>query len=284
MPATSHPERRFTINKNRRHNRNIRQMCTAVIGRIEHICVAICCIGAQPHDRFDTVRHRPKMHGHVRGIGNQITACIKDRTREVQPLFDVHGPTGVGKRSPHFICDRHEQIAHDLKHNRIGFGASGRWTCDRADAVQNQISVVVHDSPPSRFNHIGPCRFQNDRRAHNCLPNTQRGTVIDRRGVAATAIGHISLCNRHSVAFGLRDHHVWLIRTGTQCFCADHFKDDLPLWRRKTETLLVHGLECRLHRDYIAKWDLQRLVRPVIAHMGHSRHSGVCEPLGMDLF
>ena len=114
MTTAAQPERRFPIHKHGRHDRDVGQMRTAIVGRVQHKRVPINRIGAQAHDRFDTVRHRPQMHRHMGRVRHKIALRIKDRTRKIQAFLDVHRPTCVSKGRTHLIGDRHEQIAHDL--------------------------------------------------------------------------------------------------------------------------------------------------------------------------
>ena len=43
------------------------------------------------------------MNWYMRGVRNQITACVNYRTTEIKPFFDIYRPRRVGQRRAHLV-------------------------------------------------------------------------------------------------------------------------------------------------------------------------------------
>jgi len=155
MPARTEPKRGFTVQKHRRNHSDIGQMRAATIGRVEHEGVALRHIRVEPHDGLDAVGHRPQMHRNMRCIGDQMALRVKDGAREIEALFDVHRPCGVGQGRTHLIRHGHEQIRHDFEQNRIGVCAHGSHAHGGGVAGQNEIAKPIQPRRPAGFDEIG---------------------------------------------------------------------------------------------------------------------------------
>ena len=91
-------------NKDRRDNRDIRQMGATEVGVInhQHICRAPGSLADQiSHGK----RHTPEMHGDVRCLADQLAILTKERAGEIQPVFDIRRKSSPAQYDAHLITN-----------------------------------------------------------------------------------------------------------------------------------------------------------------------------------
>ena len=123
MPAIAHKEQNFAARtvEHRRHDRQIRQVCAAVEGIIQHDGISRSqCVAPAAYHGLHALPHRPEMNRHVRRIRNERSPAIEDRAGEVEPLTHVDAGGGVLQHGPHLLGDIHEEIVEELKQHRVG--------------------------------------------------------------------------------------------------------------------------------------------------------------------
>ena len=117
------------IVEHRDDHRDVGQMGSAAIGVVEDICVAapdaapVRRLASRLDDRPDALAHRSQMHRDMRGVGDQRARRVEQGAGKIEPLLDIDRSCGRLQRDAHFLGDRHEQIAENLEHHRVGVGA-----------------------------------------------------------------------------------------------------------------------------------------------------------------
>ena len=238
----------LVFGKDRGHHRNIGQVGAAIIGRVEHVNVAGRHGRVLGDDRFDAAVHRPQMHRHVRGIGDQGAGRIEHRAGKVQPFLDVDRIGGVLKGHPHLLGNRHEKIVENLQHDRVGIGANGRCALHGCVAGHHDMALRRHLRGPSRLDHQGCMGLQNQRRAGHRLAG-QQGVAVKNRGVVPGATGEnlrggARGCRRPALAGDC----VFMHRSaGHDCLHLQRFDDQRLVGEDKAELGLVQRFEGVAH-------------------------------------
>ena len=157
-------------------------MRAATIGIIEHEDIARCdCSGVIRNDCLHARAHRTQMNRHVWRIGNQGAACIEDRAGKIEPLLDVHRMGGVLQAIAHLLGNRHEEIAEDFEHHRIGVSADRMQGCTRRHAAQDQIAARAHGGAPADVDDRGRGGIAHDCRAIDDRADRQRLAIEEWR-------------------------------------------------------------------------------------------------------
>ena len=105
---------------------HIRKMRAAVVGRVQNIRVPVANLaGALANDGLDALAHGAEVHRHVRRVGDQRAARVKNRAGKIQPLFDVDRRRGVLQHRSHLLGDRHEKVVKNFQLHRVGVRAGG---------------------------------------------------------------------------------------------------------------------------------------------------------------
>lgn len=73
---------------------------------------------------FDGLSHGSEMDGNMGGIGDKISASVKDGIGKVQPFFDVSGNGGLLEGAPHLLAYGHEEIAENGEEERVAGGTA----------------------------------------------------------------------------------------------------------------------------------------------------------------
>ena len=184
--------------KNRRHHSDIRQVCAAVIGIIQHIHISrLHPARIFSHHGFDRFAHRAQMHRHMWRIGNQASLRIKQGAAEIQPLFDIHRVRCLLQSQTHLLGNRHEEIVKHLQHDWVHHGANGVTCFPGRCTIQHQMILCADLSLPLRLNNNGRVLLCDDGRAGNFLTYCQRITFIDGRCKGSIARCHGGLRHRH---------------------------------------------------------------------------------------
>jgi hypothetical protein len=102
------------------------------------------------------------VHRHVRRIGDQIALRIEQRTREVQPLLDVHRMRRVLQLKPHLLGDVHEQVVEHLQQHRVHRGSRRKALRARYAAHQFQVIQRGQCGAPARLHHRGGVLLRDD--------------------------------------------------------------------------------------------------------------------------
>ena len=152
------------------HNGDIRQMGTAVVRVVDRIHLTRPhCADPAADDFPDGGAHRAEMYRNVRCIGNQVAVRIEQRTREVQPLTDIHRLGSRLQPEAHLLGDRHEQVVEDLQEHGIGLGARiglhGGY-----HPLGEQMSGLGQLRLPAIVDDGGGVGLDDDRRAGHSLP------------------------------------------------------------------------------------------------------------------
>jgi len=150
MTARRHEESPLAADEDRSNHGDVRQMSSAIVGRVarKHVALHHCGPVARD-DRRNAIAHRSEMHGHVRGIGDEVTVRVEDGAGEIEPLLDVHRGCGALQSGAHFLGDRHEQIGHHLEQNGIGSGSGMPPRRSRRCAREDQRARRTHFRPPA---------------------------------------------------------------------------------------------------------------------------------------
>ena len=144
MAARSRVEQRgrFTWKKDGRDNGDVRYVSAARVRRIEYKRITrLHLSGALLKNHANAFAHRTQVHRHVWRIGDEIAKRIKDRAREVEPLFDVDRIARVRERDAHLFGNRHEQVVEHFEQYRVGGGAYGVGALSPLCALQHKMIV-----------------------------------------------------------------------------------------------------------------------------------------------
>ena len=118
VTAAAHEEADFlaVIVKDRCDHGDVRQMCSAIEWIVQRHDVARFQAAATiAHDRADAFPHGPKVHGHVRRVGDQPARGIENRAGEVKPFFDINGQRCILQHRAGLLSHAHEQIIEQFK-------------------------------------------------------------------------------------------------------------------------------------------------------------------------
>ena len=137
---------------------DVRQVCTAVVGGVQHVDVA----GLEPPPvRRPRRRHRPhavphgaEVHGHVRRVGDQVRLPVEQGAGEVEPLLDIDRVGGVLQRLAHLLGHGHEEVVEELEPDRIAADVP----CEARRGGE-----VGEDQRPLRIDRRGPARLHHRR-------------------------------------------------------------------------------------------------------------------------
>ncbi len=112
-PVGDIERRLFGITKDRSDQGDIRQVCSAFEGIVEHDHITSCHL-----DRFycrrHGQRHRPQMNRYVRSLGDHASLAIEDSTGKIPAFLDIWRERRAVKRYPHFLGDSREAILENL--------------------------------------------------------------------------------------------------------------------------------------------------------------------------
>ena len=109
------------------------------------------------------------MDRNMRRIGDEVAGPIEERAGEIQPFLDVDRRGGVLQRHPHFLGDRHEQVRHDLEHDRIGLGARGGGGAGHG-AGEDEVAERIDPRLPAGLDHGGGGGVDDQRGAGDVSP------------------------------------------------------------------------------------------------------------------
>ena len=138
VAAGRHPENDPVIFEHRCDDRDIRKM-TAAGGRVignQHV-TGLEVVRLAPDLLLDRLTHGPQMDRQMGGIGHQFAVGTKQRTRKIQPLFDIGGNRRFLKHTAHLFGNGHEQVAE----NRQLDGDPTSTPIDRPEPLPNEIST-----------------------------------------------------------------------------------------------------------------------------------------------
>ena len=178
VPATRDVEQNPIPFEYRRNHRDVRQVGPAVIGCIDHVDI----IRADPSgvvvdDGSHGLAHRTQMYGNVRGICDQITVGIKNRTGKIQPLLDIDRVGRIFQSQPHLLGDRHEEVVKNLQHDRVTLSADSRLAFQWNHPGHDQVAGAVKSGLPTRLHHRGGCLFANDGRSRHFVTGPEQVPV-----------------------------------------------------------------------------------------------------------
>ena len=134
---------------------------------------------------------------------------------------------GVLQAIAHLLGNRHEQIAEDLEHDRIGIGADGMKAGARRHAAENQVAAQADGGTPAEVNNRGCGGITDDRRTVDERTAGQRLAIEERRVApgARRVERHDRARCRHRDRIGLAachsgDQAAWLVVCGAVCGAA----------------------------------------------------------------
>jgi hypothetical protein len=193
MPARAQVKQHLSLRlvEHRRDHRDIGQMRTTVIRRVEHVHITRPhAAGIAADDRLHALTHRAEMHGHVRSVGDQLAARFEERTRKIQPLLDVYRVGSVLQSQPYLLGDTHEQIVEHLEHHRIGLRADGEPGRARLNTLEHELIARIHQRAPAGLDDLSLIGFGDDRRARQLVPGLQVGPAVERGSAPLPARKH----------------------------------------------------------------------------------------------
>src|SRR5690606_15713413 len=135
---------------------DVGQVGAAVVGVVDRVHVAGAHRVAAPADHLlHAGAHRPQVHRHVGGVGDQVAVGVEEGAGEVEPFLDVHRLGGGLQPGAHLLGDGHEQVVEDLQPDRVHLGAAA-WL--RAggrcpDPRQQQVPVLGDGGAPAVVDH-----------------------------------------------------------------------------------------------------------------------------------
>ena len=176
--------------------RNIRQMRTTIIRRVEQVNIPRLHVRIGFNDGFHRTIHRTQMHRHMRCIGDKLACRVKHRARKIEPFLDVDGISRLFQRHPHLFGNRHEQIVENLQHHRISRRADRMATGELLGACQNQMLLGGQFALPARFHHGCVMRFNDECRPLDHLPRLQLRAIIDRSGFPSALAENLRFAHR----------------------------------------------------------------------------------------
>ena len=132
------------VHKHGHDNGDVGQMGAAIIRGVEGVNVTTADMPrALCKDRPDTFAHRSKMHWHMRGIGDERSVRIKQRTGKIEPFTDIDRRCAMLKRCPHFFGNGHKQPVEDFEPNRINRSANRYCRYARRIAGKDEVTDCI---------------------------------------------------------------------------------------------------------------------------------------------
>ena len=183
MAARTGVEQHFAagVVEHRRDHRDVGQVGAAGIGVVEHPGVTRQQVAARGGDhRLHAFTHRAEVHRHVRRVGDQLAAAVKQRTGKIEALLDVDRAGGVGERRAHLLGDRHVEVVEDLQQHRVGTGP-GACRRARGAACQQQFAAWRYFGLPAGFDHRRCAGIGEQGGAGDARARRQRVAEVDGR-------------------------------------------------------------------------------------------------------
>ena len=154
-----------------RNHSDVGKMRAPRMRRVQHVDVAGLHRGSAFADhRPDRLAHRSEMYRNMRRIRHQPARCVEHRTREIQPLADVHRRGARLQRKAHLLRHAHEAIVENFKQNRIHTCSDRRARLRRSEARQHKIAIRRHRPAPTGFDERRRPILQNQRRTVDSEP------------------------------------------------------------------------------------------------------------------
>ena len=153
VAAARHPEEdgAARLVEDRRHNRDVWQVRTAIVGRVQHIdVVGAHRVRARALHGRNTLPHRAQMDGHMRRVGDQGAGSVEDGAGKIQPLLHVDRARTTLQQPAHFFDQRCEATGEQLqfhRHRAARPPAVGRGI---REAFEQQRSRRTRHRPPAR--------------------------------------------------------------------------------------------------------------------------------------
>jgi hypothetical protein len=121
--------------------RDVRQVCTADVGVVEDPRLARLRAGRE--HSIDRVFHRPQVHRHVRGLSDEASAFVEERSRTVAPFRDVRRSRAAHERLAHLLARAGEPSLED------GECVDRRWLRQRSGRAELDDTVMHRDDVPA---------------------------------------------------------------------------------------------------------------------------------------
>ena len=141
---------RGVVVEDRLDRRDVGEVGAAVVRGVHHVDVAGHHGRVVADRRLDRLAHRPEVHRHVGGVGDQVAARVEDGAAEVESLLDVDRHRGVLQHQAHLLGDVHEQVVEDLQLDRVDGGADRRPARQWPSLVRGRGRPCRCSSPATR--------------------------------------------------------------------------------------------------------------------------------------
>ena len=168
--------------EHRRHDRDVREVRAAVVGRVQGVYVAgLHRAPAFPDDRGDALAHGAEVDRNVGRVRHEAARGVEYRAREVQAFLDVDGVRGVLEDDAHLFGDGHEQVVEYLQHDRVHVRADGGAGVPWRHPLEDETTARGRRGPPAGLDDGGTVGLDDDRGAGEPVSRAHLRAVDDGR-------------------------------------------------------------------------------------------------------